>query len=227
MKRDCMKRKEDIKRKEAGKAYEEASVVDSSDRYDANVLSISSGKNQFTDSWILDSGCSYYMCPNRNWFESYKSYSGGSVLIGNGAVCKTIGIWTIKIKTFDGIVRTLSDVRHVPDLKKNLISLRAFNSNGCKYTTTGGVLKVSKGYMIVMKGQMTGNLYWLIENTVTGGASVTTDVESSTDDTNLWHMRLGHISEQGIMDLYKRKLLKGIRTCKLDFCKYCVFGKQG
>ena len=39
-------------------------------------------------------------------------------------------------------------------------------------------------------------------------------------------MRLGHMGERGMMELHKRNLLKGIKICKLDFCKYCVFGKQ-
>src|SRR4051812_10294751 len=39
-------------------------------------------------------------------------------------------------------------------------------------------------------------------------------------------MRLGHMSERGMAELHKRGLLKGIKTCKLDFCKYCVLGKQ-
>ena len=33
---------------------------------------------------------------------------------------------------FDGVIRTLTDVRHVPELKKNLISLGALNSCGHK-----------------------------------------------------------------------------------------------
>ena len=39
-------------------------------------------------------------------------------------------------------------------------------------------------------------------------------------------MRLGHIDECGMLELHKRNLLKGVKTCKLDFCKYCVYGKQ-
>ena len=39
-------------------------------------------------------------------------------------------------------------------------------------------------------------------------------------------MWLGHMGEHGMMEFHKRKLLKGIKTCKLEFCKYCVFGKQ-
>jgi hypothetical protein len=90
------------------------------------------------------------MCPRRDFFESYKPYSGSSVLIGNDVVCQTSGVGTVKIKMFDGIVRTLTDVRHVPDLKKNLISLGTLDAAGCKFTTVGGVMRVSKGAMVVM-----------------------------------------------------------------------------
>ncbi|RVW13664.1 Retrovirus-related Pol polyprotein from transposon TNT 1-94 [Vitis vinifera] len=66
-----------------------------------------------------------------------------SVLLGN-----------IRIKMFDGIVRTLCDVRHVPDLRKNLISLGTLYCNGFSYKSTSGVMKVSKGAMTVMKGSL-------------------------------------------------------------------------
>ena len=72
--------------------------------------------------------------------------------MGNNASCKTIGMGTINIKMYDGIVRTLSNVRHVPDLKKNLISLGTLDSNGCKYTAEGGVIKISKGILLLRKG---------------------------------------------------------------------------
>jgi hypothetical protein len=39
-------------------------------------------------------------------------------------------------------------------------------------------------------------------------------------------MRLGHMSECGIRELHKRNLLAKIKSCKLDFCKYCIMGKQ-
>ena len=39
-------------------------------------------------------------------------------------------------------------------------------------------------------------------------------------------MRLGHISERGMRELHKRNLLTGIKSCKLDFRKYCIMGKQ-
>ncbi|PHT49337.1 DNA mismatch repair protein MSH1, mitochondrial [Capsicum baccatum] len=46
---------------------------------------------------------------------------------------------------FDGVVRTLGNVRCVPDIKRSLISLGTLDSNGYRYTGEGGVLKVTKG----------------------------------------------------------------------------------
>ncbi|KAK2974751.1 hypothetical protein RJ640_010011 [Escallonia rubra] len=102
---------------------------------------------------------------------------------------------TIKIKMFDGIVRTLGDVRYIPDLKKNLISLGTLDSIDCSISIKGGVMKVSKGAMVIMKGQKTGNLHKLMGKTVIGGALVSTHAGSSNDNSKLWHKRLGHLSE--------------------------------
>ena len=70
------------------------------------------------------------MSPNRDWFTTYKTVFKGVVLMGNNASCKIAGVGTIKVKMFDGVVRTLSDIRHVPELKRNFISLSTLDSKG-------------------------------------------------------------------------------------------------
>ena len=50
------------------------------------------------DEWILDSGCTYHMCPNKGWFSSLKKLDGGVIFMGNDNACKTIGIGTIQLK---------------------------------------------------------------------------------------------------------------------------------
>ncbi|RVW71367.1 Retrovirus-related Pol polyprotein from transposon TNT 1-94 [Vitis vinifera] len=118
-----------------------------------------------------------------------KSVNYGYVLMNNDVSCKVARIGNIKIKMFDGVVRTLCDVRHVPDLRKNLISLGTLDYNKFSYKSTSGIMKENKGVMTVMKGQkLARNIYKL----------------------------LGHIGESGMMELHKRNLLKGIETCKLD-----------
>ncbi|KAK3006427.1 hypothetical protein RJ639_017152 [Escallonia herrerae] len=146
--------------------------------------------------------------------------------MGNDAICEVMGIGAIKIKMFDTIVRTLGDVRYITDLKKNLISLGTLDSIDCIISIKGRVIKVSKGAMVIMKGQKNKNLHKLMGNTVIGGASVSTHAGSSNDNSELWHKRLGHLSEGGMLELHKRKLLQGVKSCKLDFRIFCVFGKQ-
>ena len=77
--------------------------------------------------------------------------SKGIVLMGNDASYKTTGVGTVRIKMWDGIVRMLVDVKHVPYLKRNLILLSTLDSKGYKYTREGGALRVSKVALIVMK----------------------------------------------------------------------------
>ncbi|KAL6341882.1 hypothetical protein AAG906_038127 [Vitis piasezkii] len=102
--------------------------------------------------------------------------------------------------------------RHVLDLRKNLISLGTLDCNGFSYKSTSEVMKVSKA----------GNIYKLLGTTIVGGVAT---VKSESDSTILWHMQLGHMGECGMMELHKRNLLKGIKTHKLDFCKYYTFAK--
>jgi len=39
-------------------------------------------------------------------------------------------------------------------------------------------------------------------------------------------MRLGHTGEKSLQAFAKQGLLKGVKTCKLDFCEHCVIGKK-
>ena len=57
------------------------------------------------------------------WVTTYEQVDGGNISTANSAVCKTVGIGSIKILTHDGIFYTLKNVRHVPQMTKNLISL--------------------------------------------------------------------------------------------------------
>ncbi|KAG8472440.1 hypothetical protein CXB51_034197 [Gossypium anomalum] len=203
---ECYKLQNKIKREvvnQKGKQLEnfgEADVVE--DYSDGELLVASVNDSKVSDEWILDSGCTFHMSPSRDWFTTYETVSEGVILMGNNASCKVTGVGTIKVKMFDGVVRTLSDVRHVPELKRNLISLSNLDSKGYIYTTESG------------------------GSTVTGDAAVASSSLSDDDITKLWHMRLGHMSENGMAELSKRGLLDGQGICKLNFCEHCVFGKQ-
>jgi transposase InsO family protein len=128
------------------------------------------------------------------------------------------------------MTRTLTDVRHVPSMFINLISLSTLDNMGYKYFTSGGVLKVSKGSLVVMKGVMkSANLYVLSGDTIIGTAAVSSAAVVTSDncsDSKLWHMRLGHMSQLGLVELSKRGPLKGYNSNGMEFCEHYVFGKH-
>ena len=61
---------------------------------------------------------------------------------------------SIRLKLHDGTERLLQEVRHIADLKRNLTSLWTLDSKEYSYKGEGGVLKVIKGCLVYMKGQM-------------------------------------------------------------------------
>jgi len=100
--------------------------------------------------------------------------------MGNDIACKTVGINNICIRMSDGQVRTLVNVRHVPYLKKNLLSLGVLEARGYNFYCVDGVIKVTKGSMMILKGEWITNLYKLIENIIFGDASAITKKEDTT-----------------------------------------------
>ena len=84
---------------------------------------------------------------------------------------------------FDGMVKDLTDVRYVPQMKKNIISVGAMESEGLKVTMNNGILKITKVFMVVMKGVRDRNLYYLKGSEVTG--VMVTSIYLDEDATNM------------------------------------------
>src|SRR6266540_4373421 len=70
------------------------------------------------DEWILDTAASFHICWHRDWFATYEPIKGAEfVRMGDDTPHPIVGIGSVQIKMFDGIVRTITDVRHVPGMK--------------------------------------------------------------------------------------------------------------
>jgi hypothetical protein len=79
--------------------------------------------------------------------------------LGDDAPCKIVGMGKVKIKKRNGNQWLLKEVRHVPDLRKNLISTGKLESEGCISIFTDKVWKVTKGSLVIEKGEKVGTLY--------------------------------------------------------------------
>ena len=142
-----------LKKKVNGKAISDACVIDrGGDSSDSESCLVGHQIIVGFDEWILDMGCTYHMCPHKEWLFNFEEVDGEAVYMGSGDVSYTIGMGLIKLRNGNGSTRVFIDVRYVPKLKKNLISLGAIESIGLVVIIRDGVLKVILGALLVMKG---------------------------------------------------------------------------
>ena len=106
------------------------------------------------------------MSPLKDWFHDFKECNGGRVLLGNNKACRVLGIGKISVKMHDGYAGTLHEVRYVPELKRNLISIGVLDKPGYTIKVTKGEMKISSGAMIIMNGVIENGLYFLVGNTL-------------------------------------------------------------
>jgi len=66
-----------------------------------------------SNKWIIDSACTFHICPNKEWFSSLDLINGGVVLMVNYVACKTKGVGKIRLKLHDGSARVLEEVNSV------------------------------------------------------------------------------------------------------------------
>ncbi|KAK4485212.1 hypothetical protein RD792_007839 [Penstemon davidsonii] len=94
----------------------EANVASTSTQDDVLISSLESKE----ESWVLDSGASFHATSQKRLFGEYVSGNLGKVYLGDDQPCDIVGKGTVKIK-LNGSEWKLKDVRHIPDLRKNLI----------------------------------------------------------------------------------------------------------
>ena len=81
-----------------------------------------------------------------------------------------MGIGSVQIKMNDSMTRTLKDVRHILGMTRNLISLSTLDAKGYKYSGSGGVLKVSKGSLTDMVGDLNSAKLYVLRGSILLGS---------------------------------------------------------
>ena len=71
--------------------------------------------------WVVDTGASYHATPRREFFTSYRTGDLGVIRMENNGVSKICGIEEIVIQTHEDYRLILKEVRHIPNLRMNLI----------------------------------------------------------------------------------------------------------
>ena len=193
--RDCKAPK---KHQENNRGGKDVAYVSDDDVADALILSLDSR----TDSWVVDSGASFHATSRKDLLHNYVQGNFGKVYLGDDEACSITGKGDVQITQSDGSVLQLRDVRHVPNLTRNLISVGQLSDSGIVTSFTKDSWKMTKGALVMARGKKEGTLY------VTSGTHSAIMVASSDLDASIWHHQLGHMSEKGIKVLESKGKLQ-------------------
>jgi hypothetical protein len=116
LKKDCRDPK---KQRDGQREINHEANVTSDVLQDALILSV----DNISVSWVVESGASFHATSHRKHFLDYVQGDFGQVHLGDDAPCKIVGMGKVKIKQCNGNQWLLKEVRHVPYLRKNLISI--------------------------------------------------------------------------------------------------------
>jgi len=107
-----------VKRKTNGQ--NQANLVEDSNVIVAVVLEANLTGN--SAEWIVETRATRHICANKDMFTTYDKVEGENVFMGNSASASVQGKGKIVLTLTSGKLLTLTDVLHVPEMRRNLIS---------------------------------------------------------------------------------------------------------
>ncbi|GFZ21721.1 hypothetical protein Acr_29g0008830 [Actinidia rufa] len=163
IKRDCQK----YKAQDQSSDTAATTVMADEDESDVLLAALADGKSD----WVLNSGSAYHLCRDREVFSTYVTCEGRIWMVNNIA-SRVVGKGLDRFHMADKRSVTLTEVRHVPNIRKKLIYIGMLDSKECSFDISGGTLRVFKGNKEMLCGKKTGGLYRLEGSVHTGRATV-------------------------------------------------------
>ncbi|XP_072066951.1 uncharacterized protein [Arachis hypogaea] len=105
--------------------------------------------------WWLDSGATVHVCNDRNQFKTYEEVNNREVLMGNDNSAKVCGQGSVELNFTSEKKLSLINVLHVPDLRKNLVSVSLLCKKGFKVVMESDKVILLKHDVFIGKGYCT------------------------------------------------------------------------
>ncbi|GKA94100.1 putative ribonuclease H-like domain-containing protein [Tanacetum coccineum] len=180
---------------------------------------------------VIDNGCSRHMTGNRSYLTDYEEIDGGFVAFrGNSKGGKITGKGKIKTGKLD-----FEDVYFVKELKFNLFSVSQMcdKKNSVLFTDTECVVlspefKLTDESHVLLKVPRKVNMYIVnLKNVVSQGGLTCLFAKATPDESNLWHMRLGHVNFKTMNKLVRGNLVRGLPSKLFEINQTCVACQKG
>ncbi|GJS50310.1 putative ribonuclease H-like domain-containing protein [Tanacetum coccineum] len=184
------------------------------------------------DRGIFDSGCSGHMTGNKDQLEDFEEFNGGSVTFG-GSKGYISGKGRIRVGNLD--FDSVSFVKELGHFNLFSISQICDKQHKVLFTETECLVvssdfKMPDENQILLKVPRHHNMYSFDMKTPSPAKGFACLIAKATsDESKLWHRRLGHINFKNLNKLVKGNLVRGLpsKVFKYDHtCVACQKGKQ-
>ncbi|CAB4282717.1 unnamed protein product [Prunus armeniaca] len=106
----------------------------------------------------ISSSSTHHICSMKEYFDTFQEGSGKSFSLPNESKCDVMGVGIVKIEMFDGVVPTLGgDV--CPKVGKEFIIFEPVRLKRLQMYFCRGVMNITRGCMVLIKGEECGGLY--------------------------------------------------------------------
>ena len=136
---------------------------------------------QDAQTWLMDSCATFHVTLNMEWFSNHSARLSSTIRLGNGQDYKIARTGEVPIQLPNGNTITLHQVKHVPALKRILVSIGMLAEDGYR-TTLNELADDQPRKSHIESGHKYNNLYPLMAINLEGLVNV-----AKKTDLNLWH----------------------------------------
>ena len=179
-------------------------------------------------SWVLDTGCGSHICTSVQGLQRSRTLAKNDVdlRVGNGARVAALAVGTRILSLPSGLDLILEDCYVVPSLTKNIISVSCLDKMGFELIIKNKCCSFYLNGIFYGSAQLINGLYILDQEAPIYNINTKRSKTNDSNQTYLWHCRLGHINEKRISQLHKDGLLDSFVLEQYEVCKSCLLGKM-
>lgn len=188
-------------------------------------------------SWCLDSGCTSHMCRDVNAFKRIDRSGVGKLNLADSKCAEIAGkgqVTTTMRANGERKTVDFNETLYVPDLRTNLASVSKITDKGHKVIFCKNQADVvnSNGKTILVAERVNDLYLFQNESNVDCKNANENDKNNKTiikDSLEDWHIRLGHLNVQYLLQAAKMNTIKGLKIKgneKNLECEVCLSGKM-
>ena len=183
-------------------------------------------------TWILDSGASHHVCTSLQELVGARKLKAGEIplRVGNGTRVDAKAVGTYLLKLPSGETLELKNCLYLPVCIKNLISVSMLLKDGYRvvFDKLNGSVFMNK--RMICHANVNDGLFPLFLdasiNCVKKDALGSKRSRETVNPIKMWHLKLGHISQDRIHKLSKDGYLESLGSDPMPTCESCLKGKM-